>query len=158
MPNYVYICYFIFIWLSTLLGTIYGLYNIIPFYDTILHTVSGVILGAFGYYIYKTITKTQKNNIAMIALFTISFAVLLGVLWEFWEFWTDEFFNLNSQRHTSPSGEPFIGHDAIRDTIYDLMADIIGAIVFFIVYCIWNRTKHKKQEKIIDKDVEEMQE
>lgn len=145
LPNYISIAYIAFVTCSTLGGTIYGLYDIISIYDTVLHAISGVLLGAFGLYVYRVVDKGRQNSTLMIGLFTISFATAGGVLWEFWEFWSDDILGLNSQRHTGLDGVAFVGHEAIRDTIYDLIADMVGAILFYIGYVIARKILSRRQ-------------
>ena len=84
-----------------------------------------------------------------VGLFTISFATMAGVLWEFWEFWSDEILRLNSQRHTGLDGGALVGHEAIRDTVYDLMADMVGAILFFVAYIIIVNVRKRKQPIVV---------
>lgn len=149
LPNYISISYIVFVWCTTLGGTIYGLYDIISIYDTVLHASSGVLLGAFGLYLYRVIAKDKKDNMLFVGIFTISFATMAGVLWEFWEFWSDEILGLNSQRHTGLDGGALVGHEAIRDTIYDLMADMLGAILFFVAYIIIVNVRKRKQPIVV---------
>ena len=149
IPNYIAISYFLFIILSTLLGTIYDFYEIIPIYDIILHTASGVLLAGFGLYIYTRCTHGAKNNPIIIVLFMLGFAVLGGVLWEMWEYWSDEILSLNSQRHTLIDGVALMGHEAITDTIFDLMSDLLGAVMFSVGYVVYllNYRKKNKEKK-----------
>lgn len=138
-PNYINIIYISFLVLSTLIGTIYRVYDYISFYDTILHSLSGVLLGAFGLYLITALNRDVRLNRFGIFLFIIGCAILVGVLWEFWEYSTDGLLGLNSQNHADINGVEYIGRAALQDTMLDLFADFGGALLFGIVYLIFGK-------------------
>ncbi|MBE5735561.1 MAG: hypothetical protein E7361_03855 [Clostridiales bacterium] len=150
-PIYIVVTYYCFIVLSTLCGTIYGLYNIISFYDILLHALSGVLLAGFGLYIY---TKGSGDNSKLIitVLFIIGFAVIVGVLWEIWEYLTDEIMLLNSQRHSTLDGVALTGHNAITDTMIDLISDLGGAVLFAVGYVVYAVNRKRKNKGINNLD------
>ena len=135
LPDYISIFYYIFIMLSTLAGTIYGLYNYFEYYDIILHGLSGVLLAGLGLYLNNYLNNKCKS-VVFVVLFIIGIAVIGGVLWELWEYFGDEFLGLNSQRHTDINGVAYVGHAALADTMYDLLSDLLGAVLFSIGYGI----------------------
>ena len=135
-PSYINCLYWLFIALTTLAGTIYGVYDLIPYYDVAIHFFSGVLVGGFAQYILDKNPSTKNMNLALKVLFIIGFACMIGVIWELWEYFTDELLSLNSQRHTSPDGIEYVGHNAISNTIYDLFADLLGGVVFGVSYMI----------------------
>ena len=54
------------------------------------------------------------------------------------EFVTDGLFGLNSQQYLLGSGtfddtEPLVGHEALRDTMQDLMLDLLGSLVIAVI-------------------------
>ncbi len=144
IPVYMISLYYIFILLTTLGGTIYGLYEIIPFYDILLHTMSGVLLGGLGYYLFGIFSKDRSYNLTLMFLFIISFAILGGVVWEIWEFATDHFLGYNSQKYALANGELLVGHSAIIDTMTDLMCDLGGALAFAVITLVVKLKKRKK--------------
>ncbi len=151
IPPYMNICYFAFLVLSTVGGTIFGLYNMIAVYDIILHTASGLLLAGFGLYLFRVLNKTNTENIILVVLFIIGFAVTCGVIWEVWEFWTDELLLLNSQRHTTLDGVALLGHEALLDTMYDLMSDFVGAVIFAVIYALYHRLYKTNKNTRTDK-------
>lgn len=127
-----WIIYLSFCVLSMGIGSGLGMYNIISFYDFILHFCSGVVISFLTYAIFcKHINKnlSLKSQLFYTFLFALCFTVLIGVLWEVWEFSFDHFFNLNSQRHTDLNGNALLGHTALIDTMLDLIADTLGAFL-----------------------------
>ena len=60
-----------------------------------------------------------------------AFAVFCGVLWEFYEFTCDSF-GMNLQRYMK-AGHLLLGRAALLDTMGDLLADFIGAVIFAVI-------------------------
>lgn len=140
----------IFIFGTLFMGEILNYYEKIPNWDIYLHTLSGFLLGLLGFVIvYSIVKNSTENNLSpfFVALFTFSFAVMIGVLWEIFEFFMDMFFGLNMQK------------SGLVDTMVDLIVDSIGALVvaigsyFYIkkvkkigfVYSIIDKLVHKKR-------------
>ena len=72
----------------------------------------------------------EKLNLSplFVALFAFCFAVVVGVIWECTEWVSDEISGGNMQRWAnSITNEPFIGREALKDTMKDLLLDMIGA-------------------------------
>lgn len=140
-PKYINILYWIFLAISTLLGTIYDMYDIIPYYDVVIHAISGVLLAGFAqYYIEK---KEGNKDLKLFTkfLFMLGFAVIVGILWECWEFVSDGVFSLNSQRYANESGVDFVGRNALMNTMFDLIADFVGGLIYATIYVIVKRNK-----------------
>jgi len=142
IPNYMVWLYHLFILFSTLGGTVYGLYDLISFYDIILHFLSGVLLGGMGLYIFRKLTKKENKSLILLFIFIVGFSVLCGVLWEIWEFSADHLFGYNCQKYCLPTQEVLVGHEAIIDTMIDLICDLLGAVLFAIItICVLKRNK-----------------
>lgn len=130
----------LFIFAAQVLGEMNGFYDKIPWWDTMLHTTSGVILGLVGFlFVYLLNEKGDKNvNLSpiFVVIFAFCFALTMGVFWEFFEFGADRLLGFNMQKFRMP------GQDGLVDTMEDLIVDTIGAIVA----CIggWIYMKQKK--------------
>ncbi|MEG0366351.1 MAG: hypothetical protein RR585_05920, partial [Coprobacillus sp.] len=80
----------------------------------------------------------------------------LGAVWEIAEFLIDDMFKTNSQQYMKSTdgtliGEtdiPLEGHEALRDTMNDLMLDFGGAIV---VATITYKNIESKRKKALQK-------
>ncbi|WP_245796435.1 hypothetical protein [Domibacillus antri] len=86
--------YILFLFGSQYLGAISNWYGI-EWWDTFLHAVSGVLLVFIGMALYDhAIPKSIGNAVSFwfIILFTVSFAVFGGTLWEVYEFAVDQLF------------------------------------------------------------------
>ncbi|MBQ2836399.1 MAG: hypothetical protein IJE68_06160 [Clostridia bacterium] len=130
----------LFIFAAQVLGEMNGFYDKITWWDTMLHTTSGVILGLVGFlFVYLLNEKGDKNvNLSpiFVVIFAFCFAITMGVFWEFFEYGADRLLGYNMQKFRMP------GQDGLVDTMEDLIVDTIGAIIA----CIggWIYMKNKK--------------
>jgi hypothetical protein len=109
----------VFIFSSLYLGELNNFYARFWWWDTMLHTFSGITLGFFAFILIYILNENEKIDVilssAFIAVFAVSFAVSVGVFWEVFEFAMDSFFAMNMQK------------SGLVDTMWDLIADCIGA-------------------------------
>jgi hypothetical protein len=118
LPTEFEFAFTIFIFSSQILGTVGGFYTSYWWWDSLLHMGSGVALGFIGFLILYTLQQ-QRRLIATpywLSIFAFSFAVALGTTWEIFEFTLDVLFGMKMQ-------------DSGYDTMSDLIADAVGAIV-----------------------------
>jgi hypothetical protein len=131
LPDSFLIAYFIFLYCAIYLGEVRNFYNIIPHWDTILHTFSGVMLGMLGFSAVMLLNDIKTTRISLsplfIAIFAFCFAATLDVIWEIYEYVMDGFLGLNMQKFRLPDGTLLVGHAALMDTIKDLIVDLFGA-------------------------------
>lgn len=136
IPSGMIVAYAIFLYCAIYLGEVRNFYYIIPYWDTILHTLSGAMLGALGFTLISFLNNTDRIPVVLsplfVALFTFCFAVALGVIWEIYEFSVDCFFKTNMQKFMLEDGVLLVGQTALMDTMKDLIVDCIGALVFSI--------------------------
>ena len=138
IPWPIEVIYLIFCSLCLILGEIGEFYNKVSWWDSMLHTLSGVLIGALGYIFINTIDKSNKNEIKLTPIFTsilvMMFVMSVGYLWEIFEWWADELTGSNMQRYlesgspTIGGGVPLVGHAALADTMKDLMLNILGGL------------------------------
>lgn len=147
IPSNMYIIFIIFLYCAIYLGEVRSFYYSIPFWDTILHTFSGAMLGALGFSFVNLLNDNEKVTLHMsplfIALFALCFAVSLGVLWEIYEFSFDGFLALNMQKFALENGTPLVGRNALQDTMKDLIVDMIGAFIISLMGYIALKNKKK---------------
>jgi hypothetical protein len=125
----------LFIFLSLFLGSALDFYYHFWWWDLVLHTASGFLLGIIGFVALFVLNQTDRVRPAMkpgfICFFGVTFAVTLGVLWEIYEFISDRFWpHLNMQ--TSETG--------VSDTMVDLIVDMFGAIIVALMGYAYLRT------------------
>ncbi len=134
IPDFIYIIFIFFCLAHFFCGEILGFFVKVKWWDSVLHTFSGMIIALLSFSLINLLNKnTQgfKLNIFFAAIFAFSLAVTIGVIWEIIEFATDTWFGTNMQRAyvstMSGRGEALLGQSALADTMKDLMLDSIGA-------------------------------
>ena len=129
----------LFIFASQVLGEMHDFYERIPWWDTMLHTTSGVILGLVGFLFVYLLNEKGDANVNLSPIFVVivafCFAITMGVFWEFFEFGADRLLGYNMQKFRMP------GQDGLVDTMEDLIVDTIGAIVACIGGWIYMKKK-----------------
>ncbi len=108
-----------FVLLHFLLGEAADYYIRFWWFDKLLHVSSGILVGMVGFVIIYFFLYTNKlsANPIMVVVFSISFALAVGALWEIFEFMVDLIFGLNMQK------------SGIVDTMSDLIVDLLGACI-----------------------------
>ncbi len=134
-----------FLFITLYLGDIEGYYKIYWWWDKFLHTGSGILLGLVGFLIVYLLNNQRRIHLHLspffVALFSFTFAVMIGVFWEFFEFGMDQFFGTVMQRPP-----------ANFDTMTDLMVDALGALfVAFLGYFYVKKVKVPLFDRFITK-------
>jgi hypothetical protein len=113
----------LFIYTSLFLGEVKSYYAKLWWWDIVLHTGSGLALGLAGFLIMYTLDRKSmiKASPVWIAIFSFSFGVAIGAIWEIFEFSMDVFFNLNMQK------------SGLTDTMLDLIVDSLGALIVSVI-------------------------
>ncbi len=92
---------YLFIFSSAILGEINNFYRIIPFWDTILHTLNGFLCAGIGFSLVDLLNQNSKKlNLSPIyvAIVAFCFSMTVGVLWEFYEYSADTFTRTDMQK------------------------------------------------------------
>ena len=103
LPSGLEITIYFFIFAAEILGEINNFYGIIPYWDTILHTINGFLAATVGFSLIDLLNKNSKNvNLSpfYLCLVAFCFSMTIGVLWEFFEYSSDKFFDLDMQKDT----------------------------------------------------------
>lgn len=156
VPSKMVILYVLFLYGAIYLGEVKNFYYLIPHWDTVLHAFSGVMLGALGFSVVNLLNKTDRVPLslspAFVALFALSFAVTIGVLWEVYEFCADGLFGTNMQKFGPQDGAAFLGRAALRDTMLDLVVDTLGAAVVSLLGYLSLKLKNGWLESLLLKN------
>ena len=139
IPSVMEIIFLVFSVLSFLLGEIGDFYIKFRWWDSMLHAMSGVLLGCLGFVLLNFFNKNDNFKSfhlgpGFAVLFVLCFTITCGTLWEVIEWFADSLNGTNMQRfEDNITGEGFIGRDALYDTMKDLMLDSLGGILIAIV-------------------------
>jgi len=146
IPSNMYMAFIIFLYAAIFLGEVQSFYYDVPHWDTILHTFSGAMLGALGFSFINLLNNQEEFHLQLtpvfVAIFSLCFAVTLGVVWEIYEFTFDGLLKLNMQKFALENGTELIGRMALMDTMKDLIVDFVGAFIMAIIGYI--SLKYKK--------------
>jgi hypothetical protein len=99
-----------FVFLSLFLGSAGDFYYKYWWWDAVLHTGSGFLLGIVGLLALFVLNRTNRiprdMRPAFICFFAVTFAVFVGVLWEIFEFIVDRFTTANMQSQETGVVDP----------------------------------------------------
>lgn len=133
----------LFIFGAQCLGTVLGFYHRFLWWDTMLHTLSGIIFFLVGQEVIKQLDSSNKLNSKIIIAFGICFSLSTGVIWEIFEFVVDSFLGQNMQ--VARDG---IGREALMDTMVDLISVTVGTLIIVVIKVLKNKIKKgEKNEK-----------
>ena len=150
------IAFVTFCFAALIMGDVANFYSRFEWWDTLLHAISGILMGIVGYSIINTFNRIDDNRLRypplFVATWIICFSLAVGAVWEILEFVTDGLFGLNSQEFLSSSGtfdmvHPRVGRDALWDTMVDLILDLCGAIIIAVVGYFDIRRQKKRINK-----------
>ena len=127
-------------------GNLYGLYGHVPFWDKILHTLSGPLFSIVGLCFAGLLLKEMpegKGKILAVVLFALLFSLAVGYLWEVFEFAVDRLMpgGYNNQRWQNgvvgelPNGNYEVTDPVgtgLKDTMADLICNLVGTVVFLV--------------------------
>lgn len=155
IPTAMYIVYLIFLYAAIFLGEVRNFYHVVPYWDTILHTFSGGMIGALGFSFVSLLNNIENLHLHLtpifVAFFAFCFAIALGVVWEVYEYVFDGLLGLNMQKFLLESGEAFVGREALSDTMQDLIVDSIGAFIMCAIGYVSLKYKKGWVEKLLIK-------
>lgn len=130
LPTILEIMILCFIFSAQILGEICNFYEIIPFWDTILHTINGFLAAAIGFSLINILNNSEKKYFYLSPIFVVivsfCFSMTIGVLWEFFEFSMDYFFEMNTQKNTFLQA---INIGAIDNVSVSVIKDISSVVI-----------------------------
>lgn len=104
LPDTLEIVILFFIFAAEILGEIQEYYLVIPFWDSILHTINGFLFAAIGFSMVNILNENKRVSLTLtpiyMAVMAFCFSMTIGVLWEFFEWAMDSWFGLDMQKDT----------------------------------------------------------
>lgn len=131
LPTEIELMAVLFIYATLFLGEAKGFYLKFAWWDILLHGFSAVVFGFVGFTILYFMVSRHELNARpwAIAVFSFSFAVAIGALWEIFEFSMDSLFGLNMQK------------SGLLDTMGDLIVDAFGALFSSTIAFVYLKTR-----------------
>lgn len=124
-----------FVFLSLFLGSARDFYYRFWWWDIVLHTSSGFLLGVVGWVVLFLLNHTDHLpkgiRPAFLCFFGVTFAVFVGVLWEIFEYAVDSLWpgvNMMSQE------------TGVSDTMHDLIVNTVGACIVGVMGWVYFRS------------------
>lgn len=162
LPGLLYGFYIVFLYCAIFLGEVRSFYYLFPRWDSILHFFSSMMTGFFGLMVVTILNRDRHVSMNLsplfVCLFAFCFSVTIGSLWEIYEFLGDGLFGLNMQKFMTAQGELLIGHDALRDTMKDIIVDVLGALLASVIGMISIRRGTRWYIPTLTRSEEEVQE
>lgn len=153
IPRVMFLLYIAFLYCAIFLGEVRSFYYNVPHWDTILHTFSGVMLGALGFSMIAVFNNTERIPLNLsplfIAVFAFCFALALGGVWEIYEFTMDVVFGTNMQKFAIENGADLVGQAALADTMKDIIVDAVGAFAMSVIGYVSLKYKKGWVEKLM---------
>ncbi len=133
------------IFLHTFFGELLEFYHKIWIWDKILHVYSSAVVAMLAFMVVFNLHYTKKIRLTLpfIGIFTVTFALAIGALWEIGEFSVDQLFGLDAQR-------------GLNDTMWDLINDLIGGTVIAVLGVIYVRYSRPEGRKRLGKSIGEV--
>lgn len=109
------------IYASLYLGEIANYYEKFWWWDILLHSGSGFLFGMLGFLMIWVLNEDKRVHLALnpffMSIFSFSFSIMTGVIWEVFEFFMDQSFGMNMQK------------SGLVDTMWDLIVVCLGALI-----------------------------
>jgi len=134
IPKELEVIILLFIFSAEILGEIGNFYTRIPWWDSMLHTISGFLMAAIGFAMIDVLNNYPKFHFNLSPVFVgfvaFCFSMTVGVLWEFFEFGMDVFtfsdmqkddiVNIISSVSLHPEGlnDPIVLKDVEKTVVY----------------------------------------
>ena len=133
------------IFLHTFFGEWLKFYDRLWIWDKILHLYGTAVVSMLAFMIVYTLHYTKKIRLTLplVGLFTITFAMAVGGLWEIGEFAVDKIFNKDTQ-------------NGLDNTMWDLINDLIGGTFVAIMGIIYIRYSKPDERKKLTRPLGEV--
>lgn len=138
VPVAMELLFLLFCGAAFILGEICEFYIIFKWWDDLLHAFSGCFIACIGFVIISVINAREDTTMRLSPGFIAFFAFILSLacecVWEMVEYAIDYFFKTNMQRFVNDvTKEAFIGRQALRDTMVDIILVFAGSLFICIV-------------------------
>jgi len=143
LPSLLEIIVYLFIFSGTILGGIFNFYGNFPYWDSLLHVISGFIGAGFGFALVDLLNKNNdkiKLSPFYIAFVALCFSMTVGVLWEFFEFSADRLLLTDAQKdyvittvssdnlNPANNDKPMVIRGIAKTVMYDKNGDQLAVV------------------------------
>lgn len=133
LPDGLEIAIYLFIFAAEILGEINNFYGIIPYWDTMLHTINGFLATAVGFSLIDLLNKNSKGiklSPFYLCLVAFCFSMTIGVLWEFFEYSGDRFLKLDMQKDTVVETISSVAINPKKENVPIILENIGSTVIY----------------------------
>ncbi len=116
----------VFVFASLFMGSVNGWYDRLQWWDSMLHFLSGPMIGLAGYSLVLVARARGRgaagSSHALDLLFIFCLIMTIGTVWEIVEYTLDATLGMNMQRNADGGG--------LYDTMKDILFNTLGALLF----------------------------
>ncbi len=140
VPKIVYLGIMLIL-IANILGELYfNFFYIFPYYDKVLHTLSPLLVCTLFYFLFENKFENKK----MLIWFCVAVFLSWSLFWEVFEYFFTIIFNVYLV------GVKLLGFQVMsgyEDTIYDMLASLVGSLAWASLALFLTRNKNKKPTK-----------
>jgi len=162
-PVYLHIYWLVLVSICVILGNVFGFFDTMPWFNKVLHGISGAVLTVFGFTIGLFLFGNQKlselkfgKSFLLITIFAFCFSLALGLFWEIFEFTVDSIIGENMQRWRDKNASTPPYESGLVDTMWDTIVHTCGAIVVALVGYFYLRKREDDKWFLIEKKEKNM--
>ena len=134
----------LFGFVTMIMGDGLNFYGRFTWWDSVLHLFSGSVLAFVGLWIIRIMFENSSQvvlrNKTFIAFYVLLFGLSCGAVWEVCEYAYDAIAGTNTQQFmatttasiVSAEDVPLCGHEALRDTMGDMILNLVGSLLVAI--------------------------
>lgn len=157
VPDFVYLVFLGFLIAHFLLGEILGFFALIKWWDSFMHTLSGMLITLLSFSLISVLNNVDKGegkvSVAFACVFAFSVTATIGIVWEVFEFAADSIMGVNMQRAyvstvEGSRGAPLLGQEALLDTMKDIILDLVGSFIVCVGSAIYIKKTNSSIEKL----------
>ena len=134
----------LFGFVTMIMGDGLNFYGRFSWWDSVLHLFSGSVLAFVGLWIisimFENSSQVVLRNKTFLAFYVLLFGLSCGAVWEVCEYAYDAIAGTNTQQFmatttasiVSAEDVPLCGHEALRDTMGDMILNLVGSLLVAI--------------------------
>ncbi|CDR31495.1 Uncharacterised protein [Acholeplasma oculi] len=132
----------IYIFFAVFLGSTLNFYNLYEsiHYDKLIHVYFGYSATLVGLVFISRLEFYQAIKLKHVLIFIFSFSLMIAACWELLEFASDQLFSTTTQGRPQMTLEGIYSVD-VGETMFDIIANLIGTLIFMASYSIEKRFK-----------------
>lgn len=138
LSGFLMLLFLAFLTMAGFIGSGLGMYSVWSgwHYDKVTHGVFGYIGAVAGLFIIIKLGDPCKNKLPLVLIVCFAVSLACGAVWEIYEFTYDRLSGAIAQ-----GVRVFDGYATVLDTMLDIIANFIGALVFLLHYILHVVTK-----------------